>query len=203
MKEMIKNAVILIIITIVAGAVLGLVYQTTKDTIAAREEADKKAAYQEVFNDASDFVAVTDYMTDSARMKLDDAGFSAITIDELYTAKDSSGNALGTVFVVTTSEGYGGNIKFTVGIRNDGTINGISILTINETAGLGMNAEKVLKPQFANKNVSQFTVTKTGSVTDSEIDAISGATITSNAFTNGVNCCITYFYDVMGGVSNE
>lgn len=203
MKDMIKNAVVLLIITVVAGAILGLVYQTTKDTISAREEADKKAAYLEVFNDAADFTASTDFMDAGKRAKLDEAGYTAETIDELLTAVDASGSAIGYVFIVTTSEGYGGDIQFAVGIRNDGTVNGISILSINETAGLGMNAEKILKPQFANKKVSLFSYTKTGSTSESEIDAISGATITTNAFTNGVNCALTYFNDVLGGGSNE
>lgn len=50
-----------------------------------------------------------------------------------------------------------------------------------------MNAEKVLIPQFAGKQVPLFAYTKTGSTSDNEIDAISGATITTNAFVNGVN----------------
>jgi len=203
MKDMIKNAGILLAITIIAGAILGLVYQTTKDTIAAGEEQAKKNAYLEVFSDASDFKAIDDVMTSEGRAALDEAGYSAETIDELLTAVDDSGNVLGYVFVVTTKEGYGGDIQFAVGIRNDGTVNGVSILSINETAGLGMNAEKVLKPQFANKKVDKFAYSKTGAVADNEIDAISGATITTNAFTNGVNSCLTYFQSVLGGGSDE
>lgn len=198
-KEMAKNAGILLVITVIAGAILGLVYQTTKDTIATRKEDDKKAAYKEVFADAADFTAADATMFDAERGKLDEAGYAAETIDELVCAVDDGGNTLGYVFVVTTSEGYGGDIQFAVGVRNDGTINGISILAISETAGLGMNAEKVLKPQFANKQVSSFTYTKTGSTNDSEIDAISGATITTNAFVNGVNCALAYYNDCLGG----
>ena len=56
MKEMIKNAAILFIITLIAGLVLGFVYENTKGIIADRELADKKASYKEVFPDASDFV---------------------------------------------------------------------------------------------------------------------------------------------------
>jgi len=203
MKDMIKNAGILLAITLIAGLILGLTYQVTKDTIAAGEEQAKKDAYLEVFADASDFLAVDNVMTDEARGILDDAGYDAETIDELLTAVDDSKNALGYVFVVTTKEGYGGDIQFAVGIKNDGTVNGISILSINETAGLGMNAEKVLKPQFANKNVEKFAYSKTGASAENEIDAISGATITTNAFTNGVNSALTYFRLVLGGGGNE
>lgn len=196
MKEMIKNAGILLAITVIAGLVLGLVYETTKDTIAAREEADKKAAYKEVFADASDFEPVKDeIMSADYRAKLDEAGFAAVNIDEVVKAVGAEGSELGYVYKVTTSEGYGGDITIVVGINNAKVIGGISILTINETAGLGMNAEKVLKPQFAGKQADSFTYTKTGASSDNEIDAISGATITTNAFTNAVNCCLKYFED--------
>jgi len=67
-----------------------------------------------------------------------------------------------------------------------------------------MEAESVLKPQYAGKNVTQFTVTKTGATSDDQIDAISGATITSNAVTNGVNAGLYYFQNVLGGgTANE
>ena len=96
-------------------------------------------------------------------------------------------------------EGYGGDIQFTLGITNEGTTNGISILAISETPGLGMEAESVLKPQFEGKKAAQFNYTKTGAVSEDQIDAISGATITTNAVTNGVNAGLYYFQNVLGG----
>lgn len=96
-------------------------------------------------------------------------------------------------------EGYGGDISFMMGIRLDGTLNGISILSIGETAGLGMNADTdAFKSQFANKKVEKFTFTKTGSTSDSEIDALSGATITTTAMTNGVNAGLAAFSSLGG-----
>ena len=58
---------------------------------------------------------------------------------------------------------------------------------------LGMNAEKVLVPQFPGKPATQFSVTKSGAQSDSEINAISGATITSKAVTYAVNAAVEYF----------
>ncbi len=84
-------------------------------------------------------------------------------------------------------------------MKLDGTLNGISLLSISETAGLGMKAGDVLVPQFANKKVTQFTYTKSGSIDDSEIDAISGATITTNAIVNGVNGGLIFFDSVLAG----
>ncbi len=199
-KESLKNALILIAITLFAGLVLGLVYEVTKDIIIQREADDKKAACMEVFPGAADFEPVADFMTPAVRAELDGAGYEAVTIDEVLQAKSTDGSAAGYVFTVTTSEGYGGDITFIAGVSGDGTLNGISILTINETAGLGMNAEKVLKPQFAGRNVEKFAYTKTGASSDNEVDAISGATITTNAFVNAVNCCLKYYSDVLKGV---
>ena len=64
-----------------------------------------------------------------------------------------------------------------------------------------MNAEKVLVPQFVDKAASALTVAKSGQVTDanSQIEAISGATITSRAVTNGVNAAVSYFENVLKG----
>ena len=67
-----------------------------------------------------------------------------------------------------------------------------------------MRAEEVLKPQFAGKNAEVFTYTKSGAVSDDQIDAISGATITTNAVTNGVNAGLYYFRtQLKGGSENE
>ena len=199
MKTMIKNAAILFAITLIAGFVLGFVYQNTKGLIAEREALDKKNACMEVFKEAKDFKAVPDFFTQDIRDDFNQNGYENETIDELVEAVDEKGNTLGYVFTITTAQGYAGDIQFTLGIKNDGTVNGISLLAINETAGLGMQAEAVLKPQFANKNVELFEYTKNGSTADNQIDAISGATITTNAITSGVNSGLYYFQTVLGG----
>lgn len=199
MKEMLKNAGILLAITVIAGFVLGAVYQITKEPIALAKEAAAVAAYKEVFADAVDFSQL-EVKADA----LVQGGIAGSDINNVFEALGSDGALLGYVLVVTNHEGYGGDIQFTLGVANDGTVNGISILSISETPGLGMEAENVLKPQYAGKNVAQFSVTKTGAVSDEQIDAISGATITSDAVTNGVNAGLYYFQNVLGGgTANE
>lgn len=80
----------------------------------------------------------------------------------------------------------------------DGTVSGIEFLTITETAGLGMNAQKPeWKAQYAGKNVEEFSVTKSGASADNEINAISGATITSNAVTGAVNAAVYFARNCM------
>lgn len=203
MKGMIKDALILFAITLIAGLMLGVVNDITKEPIAQQEQKAKNEACQNVFAAADSFEAQE--LADSAQIEqaLTDAGISGADIDELMEAKDASGALIGYVITVTDHEGYGGDIQFSMGITNEGTLNGISLLSISETAGLGMRAGEVLVPQFADKNVSKFTYTKTGATADSEIDAISGATITTNAVVNGVNAGLAYFDKILKGGSAQ
>lgn len=203
MKGMIKDALILFAITLIAGLMLGVVNDITKEPIAQQEQKAKNEACQNVFAAADSFEAQE--LADSAQIEqvLTDAGISGADIDELMAAKDASGALLGYVITVTDHEGYGGDIQFSMGITNEGTLNGISLLSISETAGLGMRAGEVLEPQFSDKNVSRFTYTKTGATADSEIDAISGATITTNAVVNGVNAGLAYFDKILKGGSAQ
>lgn len=203
-KGMLKDALILLVITIVAGLALGFVYEVTKAPIAAQEVKAKNNACAEVFADASSFEAYLDFDAAAARKVLDAAGLVEQDIDEAMVALDAGGSSIGYVFNVTTHEGYGGDITFSMGVQKDGTLNGISILSISETAGLGMKAkEEAFADQWKNKKVDKFEYTKTGAAADNQIDAISGATITTNAMTNGVNAGLAYFASIEGGNQNE
>lgn len=202
MKEMMKNTAILLVITVIAGFVLGLIYQITKDPIAVQETKKKQEACQEVFQDAASFEPMEVEEVDAVEWNA--AGYSQQRVDEVMKALDASGNLLGYVITVTTKEGYGGDIQFSIGVRMDGTVNGMSILSISETPGLGMKAGDVLAPQFADKKVEKFEYTKNGATSDEQIDAISGATITTKAVTNGVNAGLYYFQTKLeGGSANE
>lgn len=197
-KGMIKDASILLLITVVAGLILGFVYQITKEPIAAAEEKAAKAAYQEVFQEAAGFSDKLELAVPEGESTWEQ-NYAGVDLDNVLMATDAEGVCLGYVLTMTSHEGYGGDITFTMGIQNDGTLNGISLLSISETAGLGMKAGTVLVPQFAGKQVSQFTYTKTGSTMDSQIDAISGATITTNAVTTAVNAGLYIFETQLGG----
>ena len=205
MNKIVKDTLSITVITLVAGLALGIVQDITAGPIARQAELTKQEAYKAVFRDAISF---EEYLPDETKQAvdlvtyLDENGYSAQTIDEIMEALDDSGEILGYAFTVTTSEGYGGDIQFAMGVQNDGTLNGISILSISETAGLGMKADTdEFKDQFKNKQVEKFQYTKSGATADDEIDAISGATITTNAMTNGVNAGICAFHYVEGGES--
>ena len=198
MNTILKNTISITVITLVAGLALGVVQDITAGPIATQQEKSKEEAYKTVFEDADTFEVYS--ADDGLATALADNGFTAQTIDEIMVAQDSSGETLGYAFTVTDSEGYGGDIQFAMGVQNDGTLNGISILSIGETAGLGMKANTdSFKDQFKNKKVEKFSYTKTGATSDDQIDAISGATITTNAMTNGVNAGLCAFHYVEGG----
>ena len=208
MKQMMKDAMILFLITLISGAALGLVYEVTKEPIAQQEQKAKNEAYQNVFEAAEDFTELTEetYSPDALTAFVKENGFDA-SIDGVAQALSGDGSVLGYVITVTEHEGYGGDIQFTMGVADDGTLNGISLLSISETAGLGMRAGEVLVPQFAGKQVEKFSYTKTGAASDDQIDAISGATITTNAVVNGVNAGLLCFQEKLnmteGGAANE
>ena len=119
-------------------------------------------------------------------------------------AKGSDGSALGYVVTVTSHEAYSGDLQLAMGVRADGTTNGISLLSLSETAGLGMEADTdSFKSQFAGKKVDKFQYTKSGATVDEEIDALSGATITTNAVTNAVNAGLEYVKSINGGAADS
>lgn len=201
-NKIIKDALALTLITLVAGVALGGVYEITKDPIARQEAQAKAEAYEQVFTDAAAFeeVKMDDTLIQTIRDQLDQEGYKAQSIEEIMRAEDESGETIGYAFTVVTSEGYGGDIQFSMGVQNDGTLNGISILSIGETAGLGMNADTpAFKDQFVGKQVEQLQYTKNGATQDDEINAISGATVTTNAMTNGVNAGLCAFRVMEGG----
>lgn len=203
MNKIMKNTLIITAITLIAGVALGFVYEITKAPIAVAQENAKQEAYEEVLDAATEFEEFSDFDAEEAASVLSSAGLANDVIDEVVVGMNG-GDVVGYVVTTTSKEGYGGDISITTGIQADGTIEGIAILSISETAGLGMKAdEDSFKDQFAGKQVEQFAYTKTGETGDDKIDALSGATITTNAVTNNVNASLAYFQNVIGGSANE
>ncbi len=191
MNKILKNTLILTAITLIAGLALGLVYEITKEPIAQAQEAAKKEAWQAVFPDADlDSFEAVDVDQKAADEAISSLGIKAV-IDEVCTVGEE-----GYVVTATDKEGFGGDIQITVGITSDGTVSGISILSISETAGLGMRAtEPSFYEQYQGKQAEKFVVSKDGG--DGEpIDALSGATITSRAVTGAVNAALAYYQNV-------
>lgn len=186
-RKIIKEAMILFVITLVSGLLLGLAYQVTRGPIEARELEQKKAAYQSVFSEAENFVGTDELEANVAEHEaiLSAAGITGVEITECLAAKDGEGNTLG--FVMNLSfAGSQGPMTMAYGWSMDGTTKGIDILTSTETAKMGALADE---PEFKN----QFEMVQTNRFsTDSNVDVISGATITTDAVVNAANAGIVF-----------
>lgn len=174
MNETIKNSLILCVITLVAGFLLGATYFVTKEPIAEQKIIQRDMALENVMSDAS-FEAI----------ELDISSYPMV--QNIFKAlKD--GETKGYAFKLLTKEGYGGNIELVVGISTEGKITGVDIIKQSETPGLGAKADDAFfKDEFVEKDATSLTVVKGSASSESEITAISGATITSRAVTNAVN----------------
>lgn len=204
MNKIVKNTLILTAITVVSGLLLGVVYGITKEPIAEAQENTKQEAYRSVLSDASSFETMEDFDAADAASILEENGYSSDEITEVAEGIDDSGETVGYVVNVMSHEAYDGDLEVSVGIAADGMVKGIEMLSISETAGLGMKADEAeFKDQFKDKNVEKFTYTKSGESGDDKIDAISGATITTNAVTNAVDSALVYFQNELGGGVNE
>ena len=193
MKTIIKDALILFAITAVAGILLAVVNEITKDPIEAQKRAAVEAACKEVFPEAASFREGEKPETVAAYAEFT-GKYPKDTVDEVYEALAADGSVLGVVLNITNREGYGGNIRFSMGVSLDGTLKGVSILETSETPGLGLQAADVLVPQFKDRQAESFVYVKGGGASaENEVDAISSATITTRAFVNGVNAGLDYF----------
>ena len=198
---MLKEAGILFAITLIAGLVLGVVNELTKEPIRIQQEKAVQEACMAVFADAASFEEMEYTPGEELAGELAADG---VKLGKVYRALGGDNAMLGYVLESTSTQGYGGNIVLYLGVTNEGILNDISILEISETAGLGMLAPDELVPQFHDKNVESFVYTKTGASADNEIDAISGATITTKAVTNAVNGGLKAAKALTeGGVGNE
>lgn len=112
---------------------------------------------------------------------------------------DKDGNEVGMVFT-TTAKSYGGEILVMTGVDSEGKITGVEILSISDTPGLGMNAQK---PEFRNKFIGmsdKITVVKnSANSANNEIDALSGATISSNAVADAINSALANYRTITQG----
>jgi electron transport complex protein RnfG len=207
-STLLKDAMALFLITLVSGLALSYVYEITKAPIEQQHIEKKLKANQAVFVEADTFTEDEELMALAETTDLIslNAIYEGVTIDEISKAFSGS-EAIGYNITVTTTTGYKDPITMVIGYSNDRTIQGIEILSINETAGLGMNADKPeFIGQYVGKAVDQFVVTKTGATEENQIDAISGATITSDAVTNAINAGIgfvTEYATDLGGGQNE
>lgn len=168
--------VVLVTICVVAGILLGLVHQVTAPLAAAQVEAKAQATYAALVPEAASF----------EELETSVEGCTAA-----LRAVDGSGNAVGYV-IVAQSKGYGGQVPIAVAFSPDGEVTSITAMSNSETPGLGSRiAEESYIGQYVGKPATALDA--------SEVDLISGATISSKAALSAFNIATTVFEEVQNG----
>ena len=161
-KSILNLGIVLFLICGISTGLLAFVNELTAPVILENTKAQELLANKEVLPDADEFYSVA---------------------EDISVGKDSSGNITGYA-VKVSPYGYGGKINMIVGIKKDLTVSGVEILSMSETPGLGAKAQdKAFLRQFINKDKNMEL--------KKDISAISGATITSTAVTEGVKEAIS------------
>lgn len=199
MREMLRPALVLFAICLVVGAAMAFTNMATSDVIAQRAVADAENTRKVVFSDADEFVKLkVDKIKASSKNNYD-------CIKEVYAAK-INGKTTGYVFQATP-KGYGGEINVMVGINDKGMVTGVQVGDNKETPGLGAKAKDAgFTGQYIGKKFGLISVVKSKVKNENEIEAISGATITSKAVSKGVEQASAMAGDLLNnglGVSED
>lgn len=199
-SSFLKNCIALLVITLVAGLALSAVNEITKEPIAKAEETARLEAYETVFPNAEfETPQDLDALLEGGQAAIDSAGLSGCTVSDILYANDANGNRIGYVVAAVSPSGYGGDISVAVGIDSKtNTVTGFSVLSNSETAGLGAKCtDDEFTSQFKGKEATSIEYVKGGGAAGNQIDAISGATVTTNAVTEAVNSALTVYSDVL------
>ena len=169
MNKILKLTLVLFLICAIVAGVLGVVNELTYRRIDEQEQAKTAAAFSTVMK--ADSYDLVDF---------DQAAFP--TVDTIHRAGNGAGHV-----VTSTFSGAQGNITLAVGVDNDYKCTGISVISHSETSGLGANAASTgdvgvnFRAQFVGED-ENIALTKAGG----NIDALTGATITSRSITAAV-----------------
>ena len=181
LKEVLVPTVSLFIISAIVTLLLAVTNSVTKPKIEQLQIETENKTKVAVLSDAKEF-------SDAMTVSLDGVDYT------YYEGYGEEKEIAGYVFT-TSAKGYGGDIVTMVGVLNDGTVSGMDFLSISETAGLGMNADAdEFKNQYVGKS-GEIAVNK-NAPSENEIQALTGATITSKAVTNAVNIALNLFEEV-------
>lgn len=184
MREIWKTAIALFVICVITTGAMAFTYMGTKDTIIERALIDEENARREVLADAEKFEEISDLSAITASnptYSIVKKAFKGLKGDTV----------IGYVFTID-SKGYGGDIRIIVGVDNDGKVTRVKVGDNKETPGLGAKAsQEPFISQFTNLAATgPLQVVKNGGTKPEEIDAISGATITSRAVVKAVQAAI-------------
>lgn len=183
-EDIIKPVGVLLAICIIIPLALSVTNKVTAKKIAELENENSKKNMQSLVS-ADDFE------------KCSNGGI------EYYTAIKGGDTA---AYIFTESaKGYGGNVSVMTAVKPDGTIAGVAILDVSgETPGLGQNAAKEsFYSQYAGLKKGVSLLKNGAKAENNEVDAVTGATITSTAVTRAVNAALDDFEKVKGETVGE
>lgn len=185
-NDIVKLGVVLMLFCAIAAFALAGTNLITAPRILAQRAAADVLAQQAVLPAAASFV---DQGAELAAVQADYPNIQAV-----FQGLDEAGGSVGMVFKVAP-KGYGGPITIMVGVNTEGKISGIKVLAHTETPGLGANAQKEsFTSQYTGKSAdTPLSVVKGSAANENEISALTAATISSRAVTNGVNQALQFF----------
>ncbi len=179
MNKTIKLGLILLAFTAIAAGILGLLHQTTKEIIADVKVQANNEARKEVLPEGTEFKELD-------KAELEKATGGSELVEEIYEGLDN-GNVVGYT-IKTVVSGYSGPVVIMTGIDTEGIISGMKVVSNTETPGLGANSSNPeFQDQYSKKPAQGEIVVVKAAPTDTQIQALTGATITSKAVTTGVN----------------
>ena len=164
----------------ISGIVIAAVYYVTAPIAAVKAEEMRQASMRELVSTADNFSPVPGH--------------------EGWFAAAQKGETVAYI-VPSETRGYGGAIKMLVAVDTDGKVIDYTILEHNETPGLGDNAQKPkFRDQFKGKETSHLTVVKDPGNRE-DIQAMTGATISSRAVTLAVKQAVEQVTLMKGGAA--
>lgn len=176
-NEMIKPTLVLFVICLVVTAALAYTYQVTAPLIAEINMKNANIARGEVMPQGQGAFSKVD-------VQLPD------NVSDLYKANNGTG-----VVFTTTDKSFGGKITVMVGIDSQGAITGVKVTQHSDTPGLGT---KAMTTSYLSQYQGKKAITRTGEAGKTQIDAITGATLSSNGIFRATNTALEQ-YKVLGG----
>ena len=188
--------VVLTVITVITGALLGYVYNITKEPIALSKKLKQEMAVKDVAPEFDNAPIDEQYTVTVNDLEL-----------KVFPAK-KDGKTVGAAVESKTKKGFSGEISVMVGFNADGTIRNYRVLSHAETPGLGSKMEEWFRADKGDQSVlgknpasDHLTVKKDGG----SVDAITAATISSRAFLDAIaNAYAAYTNtDATSGVTTQ
>ena len=171
--ELIRPVIVLVAICIVASALLGYVHAVTAPVAEANAAEKAQEIYASLVPEAKEFVEV-------------ECGVDGCTA--ALEARDGAGQVVAYV-IVAQSKGYGGQVPIAVAFDAAGSVKSITAMSNDETPGLGT---KIAQESY----IGQYVGKEAAPLEASDVDLISGATISSKAALSAFNIAVEAYEEV-------